>query len=474
MNFKNKVGLIILALILVALVSLPGQAFAENYNRYYSTTDVSKDEILSLIGFQSFDSATSASKVEAYINHFINNTDKYVRVTNQSSGSDVGQDNKYTTKLIWGGRGCFHYAQFVSQTIYNSNDFSYDSLKLERNGGVYSKLSLIDFLESNAQSGEHIRVDPYHSLVYLGSNGEGIFTVQFGGDDSSPDPFISFMTYDYLTNLLNHYDKDFILYNYNKTKNSNVVDINKNGLITENGDTYYYKDGKKQVGWQYINDKWYFFDTQNGYMRTGWINYKNAWYFLDRTDGSMQTGWQNIDNRWYYLDPVGYMRTGWLKSSNAWYYLDTSNGHMITGWKNINGAWYYLNTNGVMKTGWLQYNGDWYFLDRTQGSMKIGWQLIDDEYYYFNESGTMRTGWVKANGSWYYLDSVNGHMLTGWIIVGDETYYLDEVNGHMLTGWIYLDDEMYYMDDSGAMLKDGFYEIDGYEYEFDSHGRLVN
>ena len=48
---------------------------------------------------------------------------------------------------------------------------------------------------------------------------------------------------------------------------------------------------EKLTGWQYIADKWYFFD-QDGVKKTGWVN-DGSWYYL-AADGSMQTGWKFI------------------------------------------------------------------------------------------------------------------------------------------------------------------------------------
>ena len=53
----------------------------------------------------------------------------------------------------------------------------------------------------------------------------------------------------------------------------------------------------------------------------------------------MLVGWQNIDDYWYYFAESGEMQTGWIK---------------------VGPCWYYLGENGEMQTGRLQVNGDWY------------------------------------------------------------------------------------------------------------------
>ena len=41
----------------------------------------------------------------------------------------------------------------------------------------------------------------------------------------------------------------------------------------------------------------------------------------------MLVGWQNIDDYWYYFAESGEMQTGWIKVGPCWYYLG-ENGEM--------------------------------------------------------------------------------------------------------------------------------------------------
>ncbi|KAA0548481.1 hypothetical protein FZW96_07875 [Bacillus sp. BGMRC 2118] len=123
--------------------------------------------------------------------------------------------------------------------------------------------------------------------------------------------------------------------------------------------------GIKKSGWAYLNETWYYYDT-NSKVKTGWL-YDRAWYYLDQ-DGKMQTGWI-WDGAWYYLNPGGDMKTGWLYKHGT-YYLSPS-GAMQTGWVQLGSTWYFFERNGNMKTGWLNDRGTWYYLYPISGKMAV-------------------------------------------------------------------------------------------------------
>ena len=133
--------------------------------------------------------------------------------------------------------------------------------------------------------------------------------------------------------------------------------VRKHWFVKDDSVTGTEKVEEKLTGWQYIADKWYFFD-QDGMKKTGWVN-DGSWYYL-AADGSMQTGWKFISGKWYYLNSAGSMQTGWLNQGGKWYYL-YSDGAMATGWAKVDGVWYYLNTSGALVTGWFQAGSKWYY-----------------------------------------------------------------------------------------------------------------
>lgn len=114
----------------------------------------------------------------------------------------------------------------------------------------------------------------------------------------------------------------------------------------------YYQNNKYLVGWQLINNSWYYFKS-DGCMFTGWLQDKvsypsctSGWWYFD-SSGKMMSGWQNIGGNWYYLakgdgkenkwqnaQPTGCMMTGWVYSedypcsSHGWYF--DSSGSMLS------------------------------------------------------------------------------------------------------------------------------------------------
>ena len=66
----------------------------------------------------------------------------------------------------------------------------------------------------------------------------------------------------------------------------------------------------------------------------GWWNSKGS---------SWSVGWEYINNQWYYFDANGYMKTGWVNSNGKWYYL-SNDGHMLSNIVTPDG--YTLNADG--------------------------------------------------------------------------------------------------------------------------------
>lgn len=234
--------------------------------------------------------------------------------------------------------------------------------------------------------------------------------------------------------------------------------LEKTCTVTVSNDTY-------KTGWQYINNRWYYYNS-DGDMQTGWQQVGGKFYYMN-SNGIMLTGWQKLDGKWYYLNPSGDRKSGWLWLNNHWYYLD-SNGIMLTGMIRVGNASYYCNSSGEMLTGWQRVNGRWRYFDGS-GAMKTGWQWINNAWYYMDPNGDMLTGWMNLGRDRYYLTS-SGAMLTGWGRIDNKWYYFDG-SGHMLTNWIQLGNTWYYLDQNGVM-QTGWHKIGNIQYYFTSSGNM--
>lgn len=95
------------------------------------------------------------------------------------------------------------------------------------------------------------------------------------------------------------------------------------------GNTYKQEDGGvPRNSWKLILNDWYFFDG-NGVRQIGWLFINQRWYYLNPSDGKLLKGWQFVNEKWYYLNQQG--------------------GEMMTGWVETQpGVWYYLNSDGSM------------------------------------------------------------------------------------------------------------------------------
>ena len=107
------------------------------------------------------------------------------------------------------------------------------------------------------------------------------------------------------------------------------------------------------AGWQQGGDGRYWYTYEDGsYARNGIKTIDGYEYAFDN-DGYMQIGWQYINFKWYYFEPSTVAKVyGWREIGGKWYYLDPEDfGSMYTYWLNIGDNRYYLDENGVMQTG---------------------------------------------------------------------------------------------------------------------------
>ena len=301
----------------------------------------------------------------------------------------------------------------------------------------------------------------------------------------------------------------------------------KKKKVTTTTYSYYYLDpetGARKSGWQKIDDRFYYFDS-NG------VNQKN-------------TGWQKLSKIYYYFakdeDSHVYAVTGWKKLSGNWYYMDPSDsahGKMVTGWKTIDGKTYYFNSKGASVTGiqtiskkkylfldedgagvlaadgWNTSEGTYYYIQPTDHAIAFGAKTFDGKQYYFdtktgvakqgiitinkkrylylpdesgipcrvekagrveyngkpyflNEDFTVAKGWVKEGDDYYYFGESS--IVTGWYQVNKKWYYFDTETGKMQKGWLYLSSGRYYMDPVNGDAWLGDKTVDGARYYFDT------
>lgn len=188
---------------------------------------------------------------------------------------------------------------------------------------------------------------------------------------------------------------------------SPVYAADKNdGFVKEDGETFFYKNGKKVTGWlSYEGQRFYFYRSSS----TG----SGAFH----TKGAMATGWQLIDGVKYYF----------YRSSSTESGLPHTKGDMATGWQKIDGYKYYFyrstcdsHLKGEMAKGWQNIDGSRYYFFKTSktygrsGIMATDARNIDDRGCVFATDGkllkTDMYGWYKVGGDYYFCDRKSGTM----------------------------------------------------------------
>ena len=175
-----------------------------------------------------------------------------------------------------------------------------------------------------------------------------------------------------------------------------VISVTKpadTGLVTENENTYYYVNGIKQTGLQYIRDKAYIFNNSGIMQKSDWYQADGNWYYLNDYGASVVNCWRLKGGKYVYLGADGKMKTScWVKDYDNWYYVKADGNRYESSWAKIGGVWYWFGGSGKMaESQWLKLDGKW---------------------YYFTGSGAMASNkWVKSGAYWYYLGS-SGAMLT--------------------------------------------------------------
>lgn len=234
------------------------------------------------------------------------------------------------------------------------------------------------------------------------------------------------------------------------------------GLVTQNGKTYYYVDGIRQTGLHYINGKAYIFDRNGVMQKSGWYEAEGDSFYLNDYGAGVVKCWRlGTDGKYRYLKADGRMAVNeWIVDYGKTYYLG-ADGRKYTGTRVIDGKSYTFDSNGVLIT-------------ETTGSHKPGLQYINGKAYIFDENGQMlRSGWYTADGSSFYLNDYGAGVVKCWRLGTDGKYRYLKANGRMATNeWVVDYGKTYYVGADGKKYT-GTRVIDGKSYTFDSNGVLI-
>ena len=179
-----------------------------------------------------------------------------------------------------------------------------------------------------------------------------------------------------------------------------------NGFKKFNGHTHYFKNGEGQIGWQKINNNWYYFNF-NGEMQTGWqklrYNGKNNWYYFEH-NGKMKTGWLTYKGEKYYFDSDGKRHSDWLETNGDYYYFNPLSGTMVKNTTiKIDGVEYKFNSKGICRDG-----GKCTITTKPKTTLK----KIDIKCYYDNNKIISEKESVLVGKKFYCKTNTNGTSLS--------------------------------------------------------------
>ena len=281
----------------------------------------------------------------------------------------------------------------------------------------------------------------------------------------------------------------------------------------DQGNWYYFKDGKALTGMQnidnvnvyfdadgkqvkgdtrHVNGSTYHFEKDSGQLtRNAFASDKNGnWYYLGH-DGKALTGSQVIDNITLYFYPNGVQaKDAFVILDGNSYYFQKDTGQLVRDrfWSDDDGNWYYSDKEGKLLTGEQTIDGfDMYFYpDGVQAKGEI--VTIGIEPYYFDkDSGhkVINTD-ITINGKTYHAEA-NGLLIeteqklpqlplvSGGHFQEDSSgnWYYYTATGEKLRGWQNVDGVTLYFDEEGRQAKDGERIIDGFHYYFSHYSGAV-
>lgn len=283
----------------------------------------------------------------------------------------------------------------------------------------------------------------------------------------------------------------------------------KDGWSLINGGYYYKLNGGLIVGYKVqINEKWYSFGWDGKLLSDKFVPFTNYSEFTDsgdrnsyyQPDGSRAdyVGWQLIDGKWYYFDTNSKCLEGWaILNGNRYYFksfLDVNfakqsmdaAGEMCIGYRTINGVLYYFDQNGICQgvcgpqNGWYYADGDWYYM---KGG-KVITETIGVMDYVDKQVATI----AMINGTEYAFDNLTGKLLTdqivksdivrkkyAWIEDRDISLIYVNADGKVVTkqGWLLTKKGYIYVQSNGTLCT-GVHKINGIVYYFGADGIWIS
>ncbi|MCC4421733.1 glucosaminidase domain-containing protein, partial [Limosilactobacillus reuteri] len=182
--------------------------------------------------------------------------------------------------------------------------------------------------------------------------------------------------------------------------------VPQNGWQTEDGNSYYYKDGQKLTGQQNIDGKDYYFNDQGQQQKDYFLNQNNHTYYF-RADGTrLNDGFYTNWGRTYYFQADGSrldnnFYTNWGRT----YYFQADGSRLDNNFYTNWGRTYYFQADGsrLDNNFYTNWGRTYYFGDdgaRWDNRFYSNWGRM---YYFGSDGARWDNRFMNAFGNVYYF-----------------------------------------------------------------------
>ena len=225
-----------------------------------------------------------------------------------------------------------------------------------------------------------------------------------------------------------------------------MPDINKNGIVPEDGSLYYYVNGERTYAGLIEIDGSYYYVKTSGEVVHG------CKYWITKTNGLMAEKSYEFDAEGKMVMPSAPKNGIVEEDGSLYYYIDGNRTY--AGLIEIDGSYYYVKSTGEV------VHDRSYWVTKTNG-------LMGERSYQFGPDGQMldpqikdetKSGIVAEDGSLYYYEG--GVRTYAGLIQIDGSYYYVKTSGEVVHG------RKYWISKTNGLLPEK-------SYEFDADGKMV-
>ncbi|AXX74867.1 N-acetylmuramoyl-L-alanine amidase [Limosilactobacillus reuteri] len=230
----------------------------------------------------------------------------------------------------------------------------------------------------------------------------------------------------------------------------------QSGWQTEDGSSYYYRDGQKLTGQQNINGKDYYFNDQGQQQKDYFLNQDNHTYYFQADGTRLNDGFYNNWGHTYYFQADGSrLDNGFYNNWGHTYYFQADGSRLDDGFYNNWGHTYYFQADGSRLDDGF-YN-DW------------------GHTYYFQADGSrLDNGFYNNWGHTYYFQADGSRLDDGFYNNWGHTYYFQADGSRLDNGFYNNWGNVYYFGSDGALTTNKDIMVNGVNYRADNSGVLTS